>query len=76
VLSEEEYKILGWTENICGYHKSGNNTELNPEKEVEICFYPKIKALAIQPHPEYMSIDSPGVVWLKELLQKFMNDEL
>lgn len=76
VLPENEYKILGWTENLCEYHKNGDDQELNPPKEVEMCYYPGISALAIQPHPEAMSITSPGVVWLQNLLNQFMTNNL
>lgn len=76
VLPQEEYKILGWTNDLCSYHKSGENIELSPDVEVEICYYPKINALAIQPHPEMMSDNAPGVLWLQNLLNKFIDNEL
>jgi len=76
VLPEEEYKILGWTENMLAYHKNGWDEEVAPPKEVEICYYPEIKGLAIQPHIESQSSDSPAVLWLQDILNKFMNDQL
>jgi len=75
-LPKEEYKILAWTEKMLGYHKDGWDNEINPEVEVEICFYPKIKALAIQGHPESMIENEPVIKWLQTLLTKHLNNEL
>lgn len=57
VLPNEEYKIIGYTNNISPFHVNGYGEELNPNKECEIVYYPKIKALGIQGHPEKMFID-------------------
>lgn len=80
-LSEDEYKVLGWTENMLPFHKGGNNEELNPKVECEIVYYPKTKSLGIQGHPEmmYPSRDQSSyetIQYLQDLLDKFMNNEL
>jgi len=75
-LDPSEYKILGWTDGMLAYHKNGADKELNPEKECEIVYYPNIRALGIQGHPEMMSMDSPTVEYLRKLLSTFLNGTL
>ncbi len=75
-LAEDEYKILGWTENMCKYHEDGNQQEMNPPVECEIVFYPKINALGVQLHPEYLEYDHPTNKWMRNLLEKFINKKL
>ena len=56
-MKKDEYQLIGWTENISRFHLDGENKEISdkPFKEAEIVYYPKINALGIQGHPEYMS---------------------
>lgn len=75
-LEKDYYKILGWTENICGFHEDGNKKEMKPEKECEVVFYPKINSLGIQCHPESLNPDSDAVKYFQKLLTKFLNKEL
>ena len=75
-LPKENYKILGWTENMLDFHQDGNQQEMHPEKECEVVYYPKTNCLGIQPHPEMMKIESEGVRWCQNLLLKFANNEL
>lgn len=75
-LSKNEYKILGWTENMLNFHQDGNQQEMHPEKECEVVYYPRTNCLGIQPHPEMMDLKSEGVKWCQQLLSKFMNNEL
>lgn len=51
-MPKEDYELLGYTINLSKYHVNGAGQELNPPVEVEMCYYPKINALAIQSHPE------------------------
>ena len=58
-LKNNLFKVLGWTKHLSKYHQGGNKEEMvdgmvPDNKEVEICYYPKIKALGIQSHPEYV----------------------
>lgn len=55
-LPEDQYEVLAYTKNMSHVHLGGNFEEMkNPEgHEVEAAFYPKIKALAIQCHPEWL----------------------
>lgn len=83
-LPEDDYKIIGWTENMLNHHHNGKEEEMNPSKECEIVYYKKIKALAIQPHPEmlinkwtYKAHEGfeDSISYFREVLSKFMNNE-
>jgi len=81
VLNDDEYKVLGWTTNESKYHQGGSNEELNPPKECEIVYYPKIKCLGIQSHPEM--VFPPSELWektmidyMQELIIKLLKNEL
>ena len=54
-MPKEDYKVIAWADES-EYHKGGNDEELTPEdgKEVEIIYFPKIKAYGVQGHPEMM----------------------
>ncbi len=75
-MPKEDYKILGWTEGMLPYHQGGASEELDPEKECEIVYFPKSKALGIQGHPEAMSPDHPTCEWLRNLVDEFLNNKL
>lgn len=81
-ILKDEYKILAWTEDQSFYHLDGEEKELytDKEKEVEICFYPKIKALAIQGHPESMwnakEQFADTFEYLHDLLNKHLTNQL
>ena len=49
-------QLLGWTEGLSKWHEDGRGKEIvntGTGIEVEVCKYTEIKALCIQPHPEY-----------------------
>ncbi len=75
-LSEDQYKIIGWTESMLKHHKDGKNQELAPIKECEVVYYPKTKCLGIQSHPEEQESSAEAVVYFKDLLNKFLNESL
>lgn len=75
-MPKENYKILGWTENMLPFHEGGEKEELAPEKECEVVVYPKTKCLGIQLHPEHLDYNSETNVWCRELLDKHLNDQL
>jgi GMP synthase-like glutamine amidotransferase len=76
VLPKDEYHILGWTEGISPFHEDGNKTELNPEKECEIVYYPKSKCLGIQGHPESMPTSHETIAYLRKLLNAFLINKI
>lgn len=82
-LPKKEYKILGWsTKPIASEYLNGGNKPMwldEAFKEIEIVYFPKIKSLGIQSHPEMMfrnqSYDK-FMGWLQDLFLKFFNNEL
>jgi len=88
-LPANDYKVLGWTIGNSSYHEGeteGSEVVLGiaPEnKEVEICYYRKTNALAIQPHLEmfFEKYDRSPLVkrsvdWARDLLNKFLAGSL
>lgn len=58
-LAEDDYRILGWTVNMLGFHEGEGQKEMVIGRvpnniEVEDCHYPHIRALCIQSHPEIL----------------------
>jgi gamma-glutamyl-gamma-aminobutyrate hydrolase PuuD len=58
-LSKDEFKVIAWTENHSSFHKNGEDKEIvngivPNNMEVDIAYYPKIRALGIQNHPEML----------------------
>jgi len=75
----EDFKTLAWTNGFSKFHFDGKGNELLYAKEkceVETIYYPKTKCLGIQGHPEWMNEGHPTVVYLQNLLDKFMENEL
>lgn len=58
-LPADEFKVLGWTKGLSSYHwgeYDGDELVIGRapgDIEVEECWYPKIRALALQHHPEF-----------------------
>lgn len=77
-MPESDYKLLAWTEGMCGAHLNGENVEISdkPFKEAEIVYYPKTRALGIQGHPESMSRKNHPETfgYLDSLIDKLMNN--
>lgn len=66
-------QILAWSSTrLSNVYELSSIVNEKPEKEVEVAYYPSINALAVQYHPEWMPLDSYGVVyyrkWIKDLL--------
>lgn len=64
-LPQEDYKLIAWT-------KGMRAPQVKGEIEPEIVYFPKIKALAIQGHPEFMSKDDPFVGYCRDLVQRYL----
>jgi len=80
-MNKDDYKLIGWTENISKVHLDGNDKEISdkPFKEAEVVYYPKTNCLGIQPHPEMIYNDhkfDSTIKYFQELLNKFLNNEL
>jgi hypothetical protein len=80
--TRDDFKLLGWTEGISSFHEGENGIEVLPPltpdlfTEVEDAYYPKIDALAIQSHPEWLDPYSESVRYHRKLLTMFMKGEL
>lgn len=75
-LPRGDYHILGWTRGMLRVHQDGNEKELNPEREIEIIYFPKSKSLGIQFHPEMMETSSETVKYCQRLLTLFLKNKL
>lgn len=77
-LPRENYKILGWTNDLSSFHYGQNyQEELYPPKECEIILFPKTQCLGIQGHPEMIrSNNSKTINYLQNLLNKFLAKEI
>ena len=85
-LPPQEFKLLGFTQRLSGWHENGNEKEIVNDitpgsAEVEVCYYPKINALGIQPHPEYYFNSQDlelkrSIAYFQDLLNKHMENKL
>ncbi len=85
-MKQEDYQVLGWSIDESHFHLNGGGNEIvnniTPlSMEVEICFFPKIKALGIQAHPECQfprretdPNDRQALAWMTMLLSVFMSN--
>lgn len=80
LINKEDYYILASTYGISDYYRGGRNEDMEMPninsygqiEEPEFVYYPKIKGLGIQGHPEMMDINSPMV----EVCTAFLNLEI
>lgn len=74
----KNFQVLGWTNNISKYHLGGNGEEMvNDGQEMEIVYYPEVKGLGIQGHPEMMYKEGdPTIEYLRNLLNLHMENAL
>lgn len=75
-----EHDLIAWTtENRSSTYIGGNNEEMvgmhERGIEPEIVYFPKIKALAIQGHPEFMRPDCTFVKYCMDLTRKYITHE-
>ena len=69
LVENEDYQLLAWAENLSSMHLNGNDVDYDiPEdyKEPEVVYYPKIKAMGIQGHPEMSGMPIETSEWLVE----------
>ncbi len=85
-LPQENYKVLGWAEELSQCHLDGDNQNIefpkfaydnNRMMEPEIVLYPKTKCLGIQMHPEYWDPNSPNEThnYLRGLLNNLVSEK-
>ncbi len=77
-LAPEKVELLAWAEHLSPYaFGESDNDKLDEDKEVEIAYYPEIKALGIQSHPEYVyPCKEPWheeyIAYCRELFNKYL----
>lgn len=75
----QDYKLIGWAENLSPYHYDGYENDKPCEKEPEIVYYPKINLLGYQFHPEMMFRDedfAESISYCRTLLNNFLDKKL
>ena len=86
-LPTNEYKILARSKEQSKFHLDGNMKELKfGKEECEIVYFPRIKSLGIQGHPEWINRHSFDPIeesakhttlpYLQDLLDKHMEDAI
>lgn len=68
-----EHKLIAWTDvsrSTC--YLGEKDTEVKMEVEPEIVFFPKIQALGIQYHPEFMSMEDEAVEYARSLVKEYL----
>ena len=70
------HDLIAWSRHQLSndYEDGDGNTMVDAatNNEPEVVYFPKIRALAIQGHPEWMSDDSPFVKWCNELVVEYL----
>ena len=65
-----EHELLAWsTKNLSNHYKGEYDADVQMDCEPEVIYYPTLKAIACQPHPEWMSPDSEFVQYLFKLIE-------
>jgi anthranilate/para-aminobenzoate synthase component II len=66
-----DHELIAWTERLSGTYLNGNNEEiLGIEVEPEIIYFPKVKGLGIQGHPEYLPDESEVNDYHRQLVEE------
>ena len=68
--SGTEHELLAWSTHNRSDWYHGENGDVKMDCEPEVIYYPKIKALAVQPHPEWMSVTTDFVQYLLKLVKE------
>lgn len=78
-LAPEKVELIAWAEHLSPFAYGENDQDrLDEDKEVEIAYYPEIKALAIQSHPEYVypcreEWQEKYIAYCRELVNKYLS---
>lgn len=81
-LHNTNHELIAWSKTNLSpfYYGEHSHTpahlDLKTFKEPEIVFFPEIKGLAIQGHPEWMTNKSPFNVYVLELVEKYLFSEV
>jgi gamma-glutamyl-gamma-aminobutyrate hydrolase PuuD len=65
------HELLAWSTTNRSKHYMGEfDKQIHMDCEPEVIYYPDMNALAVQPHPEWMSPDSEFVQYLYKLIEE------
>lgn len=70
---EGEYEVYAWNPTPTDVYVR-DNEKVEMTGLPEVIWFPKIKGLAIQPHPEWNEPNHPFVVWVNKLMYKLEID--
>lgn len=80
LMPSKKFKVLGWTKTISPIHQGESwEDELNPPVECEVVYYPKLRCLGIQGHPEMLYARNgyeKSIAYFRDLLNKFVADKI
>lgn len=73
-----DHHLIAWASGLSHTYLNGDDEEIygqnaHLEHEPEIVFFPKVRGLAIQGHPEMMRRDHPTVAYCNKLAQEYLN---
>lgn len=77
-LSSDKYELLAWsTKKLSKRYEDEHGIYKIPDefKEPEVVYFPKLRGLAIQSHPEWCSVDDPFNLYVFELVNKLLLKE-
>ncbi len=75
LINKTEHELIAWSAEKQSMHYLGEaDAPLDMTIEPEIVYFPKIKGLAIQGHPEFMDRGSEFVKYCNELVSKYLLD--
>lgn len=68
--------VLGWSDNRSEEYFGANGKVDPPKQDLEVVYFKDIDALAHQPHPEWMDIESPYVQWTTKQIYDLVEGKL
>jgi GMP synthase-like glutamine amidotransferase len=72
-LPPKDAEVIAWASPRLSTRYLGEDGEhLTPEYEYEVVYYPNIRALGAQYHPEIMNPSSDGWKYFQELIEEYL----
>ena len=74
MLPPEGAKVIGWSEKRRSNRYCGENNEMikAPEREYEVIYWPNIRAVGMQYHPEIMGEFQLGFLFASQLVERYL----
>lgn len=70
------FQLLAWSDHLSRFYATADDQDNDhpdfAEGDPEIVWYPDVKALCIQGHPEFMADNSEAVIYCRELASTFI----